>query len=56
MLIREPARTEFILDRRWHTKDFYVGLQYACQHHWIVTPGPNVIKLTETGSVLLQVA
>lgn len=54
MLIREPARTEFLLDRRWHRKDFYVGLQYACQHHLIVTAGPNVITLTETGSVLLQ--
>jgi hypothetical protein len=30
MLIRGPAKTEFMLDRQWHAKDFDAGLQ-ICQ-------------------------
>jgi hypothetical protein len=49
ILVRGPARIEFLQNDEWHIQHFVAGLQYASQHRWIAMPSPTVLKLTDDG-------
>ncbi|MGZ8308701.1 MAG: hypothetical protein ACXWU0_02575 [Rhodoplanes sp.] len=49
ILVRGPARIEFLQNDEWHIQRFVAGRQYASQHRWIAMPSPTVLKLTDDG-------